>query len=85
MAETNENGNRNDGGEARILKQGFPVPTDIIGFIIGKKVQTYPISKKQLVPNCQYRTEKDQNHSTEIGHISSYRVLATKLTVQKNY
>ena len=36
MAETNENGNRNDGGEARILKQGFPVPTDIIGFIIGK-------------------------------------------------
>ena len=37
MAETNENGNRNDGGEARILKQVFTVPTDIIGFIIGKK------------------------------------------------
>ena len=34
-AEANENGN--EGGEARILKQGFPVPTDIIGFITGKK------------------------------------------------
>ena len=54
MAETNENGNRNDGGEARILKQGFPVPTDLIGFIIGKKGANISNFEKATVPNCRF-------------------------------
>ena len=79
MAEAkNENGN--EGGEARILKQGFPVPTDIIGHWLGKRVPISLTSKRPLVPKL---LPDRKGPNSGIGPISSYLALETKWTEPK--